>query len=37
VVDTGLVDGEFERGDVLEIGREDGDGGEEPIDADQSV
>ena len=37
VGDTGLVDGDLERGDVLEIRREDGDGAEEPIEADESV
>ena len=32
-----LVYCDFESCDVLEVGREDGDGGEEPIEVDQSV
>ena len=34
---VGLVYSNFERCDVLEVGRENGDGGEEQTEADQSV
>ena len=34
---VGLVDSDFEGGDVLEVRGEDGDGSEEPIEAGQSV